>query len=124
MAREGVGVARGAAPNVGVSRRHDDAGGIGPVVVQAFPDAARAFRHIGLRAALVMHLEVFVGAVTKQLRAARSEVAEPGDELLGRQGGCLVKVDFSLHNYRSPFLFLTAMRIYTRPTRMPNRTLA
>jgi len=27
----------------------------------------------------MMHLEVFVGAVAKDLRAARSEVGEPGD---------------------------------------------
>jgi hypothetical protein len=67
--------------------------GIGPVVVQAFPDAARAFRDVGLRGATVMHLEVLVGAVAKKLRAARPEVGEPGDVLLGRRGSCLVQVD-------------------------------
>src|SRR2546427_528612 len=61
--------------------------------VQAFPDAARAFRDVGLRGATVMHLEVLVGAVAKKLRAARPEVGEPGDVLLGRRGGCLVQVD-------------------------------
>ena len=40
-----------------------------------------------------MHLEVLVGAVAKQLRAARPEVGEPGDELLGRRGGRLVEMD-------------------------------
>ena len=38
-------------------------------------------------------LEVNVGAVGKQLRAARSEVGEPGDELLRRRGGRLVEVE-------------------------------
>jgi hypothetical protein len=92
-AREGVGVAGRASPRVGVGRREDDVVGIGPVVVQAFPDAARAFRDVGLRGAAAMHLEVLVGAVAKELRAARPEVGEPGDVLLGRQGGCLVEVD-------------------------------
>src|SRR5882757_10676293 len=40
-----------------------------------------------------MHLEVFVGAVAKELRAAWPEVGKPGDVLLGRRGGCLVEVD-------------------------------
>ena len=48
IARERVGVARGAAPGVRVGRRQDDAVGIGPVVVQALPDAARALRDVGL----------------------------------------------------------------------------
>ena len=48
---EGVGVAGGASPRVGVGRREDNAVVIGPVVVQAFPDAARAFRDVGLRGA-------------------------------------------------------------------------
>jgi len=37
-----------------------------------------------------MHLEVLIGAVAKELRAARPEVGESGDVLLGRRGGCLV----------------------------------
>jgi hypothetical protein len=49
----------------------------GPVVEQAFPDAARAFRDIGLRAAQVMHLHVFVGAVAEELRAPGAEVGQP-----------------------------------------------
>ena len=61
--------------------------------MQAFPDAARAFRDVGLRGAFVMHLEVRVGAVAKEPRASRPEVGEPGDVLLGRRGGCLVEVD-------------------------------
>ena len=47
--REGVGVARRASPGVGVGGGEDNAVGIGPVVVQAFPDAARDFRDVGLR---------------------------------------------------------------------------
>src|SRR5208283_758364 len=76
---EGVGVARCASPRVGIGRRKDDVVGMGPVVVQAFPDAARAFRDVGLGGAAVIHLEVLVGAVPKQLPAARPEVSEPGD---------------------------------------------
>src|SRR4029077_5940678 len=41
-ASEGVGVAGPASPDVRVGRGHDDTIGIGPVVVQAFPDASRA----------------------------------------------------------------------------------
>jgi hypothetical protein len=51
--------------------------------MQAFPDAARAFRDVGLRAAPVVHLEVLVGAVAKELRTAGPEVGKPGDVLLG-----------------------------------------
>lgn len=40
-----------------------------------------------------MHLEIIVGAVGEQIRAARPEVDEPCDILLRRQVGCLVKVD-------------------------------
>jgi hypothetical protein len=40
-----------------------------------------------------MHLEVFVGAVAEELRAAKPEVGEPGDVLLGRRGGCPMEVD-------------------------------
>src|SRR5437867_11701758 len=61
--------------------------------VQAFPGAAGALGDVGLFGALVMHLEVLVGAVAKELRAARPEVGEPGDELLGRRRGRLVEVD-------------------------------
>jgi hypothetical protein len=38
-----------------------------------------------------MHLEVLIGAVAKELRAATPEVGEPGDVLLGRQGGRMVE---------------------------------
>ncbi len=51
--------------------------------MQSFPDATRSFRDVGLRAATVMDLEVLVSAVAKELRAARPEVGEPGDVLLG-----------------------------------------
>jgi hypothetical protein len=61
--------------------------------VQAFPDAAGSLGDVRLFEALVMHLEVLVGAVAKELRAARPEVGEPGDELLGRRSGRLVEVD-------------------------------
>jgi hypothetical protein len=43
-----------------------------------------------------MHLEVLVGAVAKQLRAARSEVGEAGDELLGRRGRDLLEMQGGL----------------------------
>src|SRR5258705_7988953 len=72
----------------------DDAVGIRPVVLQMFPDAARAFGDVSLRPAVVMHLEVLISAVAKKFRAARPKVGEPGDELLGRQRGSLVEVDF------------------------------
>ena len=83
IAREVVGMAGCASPKVGVGRSEDDMIGIGPVVVQAFPDAAGAFRYISLCAAQLMHLEVFVGTVAKELRTTRSEVGKPGDVLLG-----------------------------------------
>src|SRR5215831_5138855 len=50
-----------------------------------------------------MHPEVLIGAVAKELRAARPEVGEPGDVLLGCRGGCLVEVDSSWRHCRSPF---------------------
>ena len=40
-----------------------------------------------------MHLEVLIGAVAKELRAARPKLGESGDVLLGRRSGCLVEVD-------------------------------
>jgi hypothetical protein len=90
---EGIDVARCATPHVGVGRREDDAVGIGPVVIQALPDPARAFRDVGMRAAPVMHLEVRLGAVAKELRATRPEIGESGDVLLGRRRGRAMKVD-------------------------------
>ena len=41
----------------------------------------------------MMHIQVFVGAVAKELRAAGPEVGEPGDILRGCQGSCLMQVD-------------------------------
>jgi len=93
LTREGVGVPRRTSPKVGVGRCENDAVGIGPVVVQAFPDAARAFRDVGVRGAPIMYLEVLVSAVAEKLRPAGPEVGEPGNVLLGRQGCCLVQVD-------------------------------
>src|SRR5580704_10578104 len=61
-AREGVGVARRSSPGVGIGRREDHAVRIGPVVVEAFPNAARALCNISLRWAAMMHLEILVGA--------------------------------------------------------------
>src|SRR5215470_11970673 len=86
-------MARTASPYVGVGGGHDDAAGIGPVVVQAFPDAGRALGDISLGGALGMHLEVPVGAVTPDLGAVRPEVGQPGQELPGRRGGRLVQLD-------------------------------
>ncbi len=64
---EGVSVAGSASPSVRVGRREDGVVRIGPVVVQAFPDAAGAFGDVGRRAAALMHLEVPVCAVAKEL---------------------------------------------------------
>jgi hypothetical protein len=61
--------------------------------MQAFPDTARTFCDVGVVRTLAMHFEVIVRAVGEQLRAARPEVGEPGDKLLGRRGGRLVEVD-------------------------------
>jgi hypothetical protein len=80
-------------PRIGVGGRQDHTVGVGPVVVQAFPNAPRAFGDVGLVGALAMHLEVVVGAIREQLRAARSEVGEPGDELFRPCGGRLVEMD-------------------------------
>jgi len=41
-----------------------------------------------------MHLEVLIGAVAKELRAARTEVGQPGDVLPGRQSCRTVEVNF------------------------------
>src|ERR1700744_5673363 len=62
LTSEVVGVAGRASPEVRVGRREDDMVRIGPVVMQALPDANRTFRDVGLRAAQFMHLKVFVGA--------------------------------------------------------------
>src|ERR1051326_1097326 len=40
-----------------------------------------------------MHLQILVGAVAEEFGAARPEVGESGDILLGRQGGRLVEVE-------------------------------
>src|SRR6185503_15065027 len=40
-----------------------------------------------------MYLQVLVRAIAKELRAARTEIGEPGDELLGSRGSCLFEVN-------------------------------
>src|SRR5713101_7800257 len=82
-AREAVRVAGAAAPNVGVGGLHHDAAAIGPIVMEPLPDATRAFGDVRVRRAAVMHLEVLVRTVAKDLRAARSKVDERGEKLLG-----------------------------------------
>src|SRR3954453_21751254 len=86
-------MARRPPPQVGVGGLHDDAVRVGPVVAQALPHAAGALGDVSPVATPVVHLEVLVGAVAEQLRAAGPEVGEPGNELLGRRGGGLVEVD-------------------------------
>ena len=86
---ERVGVTRVASPGVGVGHRQHDPVGIGPVVVQALPDAAGALGDVGLVLALAVHLEVAVCALAEELLATRTEVGQRGDELLGRRGGCV-----------------------------------
>src|SRR5262245_36392755 len=63
--------------------------------MQAFPDAARALGDVGLCEAALMHLEVLVGAVAEQLRAAGPEIGEPGDVLFGCRRCRLMKVQRS-----------------------------
>jgi hypothetical protein len=74
-------------------RSEHNATGIGPVVLQAFPDAGRAFRDVGLRGAFVMHLKVSVGAVAEKFRTARPEIGEAGHVLFGRRIGCPMEMD-------------------------------
>src|SRR4051794_34130832 len=50
---------------------------------QAFPDTARALAHIGPVGTAVMDLEVLVGAVAEQPRAARAEVGKRGRNCSG-----------------------------------------
>src|SRR4029453_1984094 len=40
-----------------------------------------------------MPLQIPIGTIAKELRAAWPEVGEPGNELLGRRGGRLFEVD-------------------------------
>jgi hypothetical protein len=56
-----------------------------------------------MRTASVMHLEVFVGAIAKELRAARPEVGESGHVLLRRGGRFSVEMDRG-HNF-APCMF-------------------
>jgi hypothetical protein len=50
-----------------------------------------------------MYFEVLIGAVAKELRAARPEVGQRRNVLLRRQRGCLMKVKFCMRHCRSPF---------------------
>src|SRR6267378_4902743 len=93
LTREGVGVARRPAPDVGVGRRQDDAVEIGPIVVQAFPNPARALRDVGSGVTPTIHLEVLIGAIAKKFRTTWSEFGEPSEVLLGRQRGSLMEVN-------------------------------
>src|ERR1700688_2925611 len=77
--------------------------------MQALPDPARAFRDVGLRAAPVVHLEVRVDAVAKELRATRPEIGKSGDVLLGRRSGRSMKVDGGMCSFLNPFRLTTAL---------------
>src|SRR4029450_2206685 len=61
--------------------------GIGPVIMQPFPNPTRALSNVGIVRAQLMHVEVLIGAITEELLATRTEVGEPGDELFGRRRG-------------------------------------
>src|SRR5262249_48878183 len=84
ISREVVSVTRRPAPGVGVCRSEHNVIGVGPIIMQALPDAARSFRDVRIRAAEVMHLKVIVRAVAEQLSTAGPEIRESGDVLLGR----------------------------------------
>lgn len=86
-------MARGAAPQVGVRRRHHDPVGIGPVVVEALPDAVRALRDVRVVRALAVHLQIPVGAVAEQFPATGPEIGQTGQELLRCRGRLLVQMD-------------------------------
>ena len=51
-----------------------------------------------------MDLQVLIGAVAKELRAARSKVGESSDLLLGSQCRCPIKVDFFLLHFVLPLV--------------------
>src|SRR5262249_29737290 len=70
-----------------------DAMDIGPIIVQAFPDTARALGHVRLVGALAVYPQELVGAVPPELRAARPEVGERSQELLGGRGGRPLEVN-------------------------------
>src|SRR5262245_38282677 len=90
---KGVKVPRPTAPNVGVNRLHDHAALIGPVVSEALPDSTRPFGDVSVRSTPVMHLEVLVRAVAKELRAPWSEVDERSKQLVWRRLRRLVQVN-------------------------------
>src|SRR4030095_10066481 len=86
---------------------------IGPVIMQPFPDATGALSNVGIVRALLMHLEVLIGAITEELLATRTEVGEPGDELFGRRGGrqlevhCGHRCSFAIQVYSSVLLCIS-----------------
>jgi hypothetical protein len=65
MTNKCVVMARGAAPYVGVCGGEDDIVRIGPVVMKALPHASGAFGDVSLGMTKLMHLEIFVGAVSE-----------------------------------------------------------
>src|SRR5687767_9874088 len=79
--------------DIGVDGLHDDPVGVGPVVAQALPGAPPTLGDLRVTWALVVDLELIVGAVFEDLRPARAEVGERCDELRGRRFGRLVEVD-------------------------------
>src|SRR5712664_117653 len=121
--REGVSVARSASPYIGVGRRQDDAVGVRPVVVQAFPDAPRAFCNVGLQGAELMHLEILLGGITKEFGATSPEVCEASYVLLGRQGGCPMEVNrrhlWLQHSFDANRRTDSAARLETKKTDLP-----
>ena len=82
-----------ASPHVGVDSGQDDLRSV-RVVLQA-SRLPRAFCDVGGMAALIMHLEVIVGAVGKSFERPGG-TGKPGDELLGRGAGGLVEMDVNM----------------------------
>src|ERR1044072_4880389 len=61
--------------------------------MQPVPDSAGSLGDVGVVSAVAMHFQILVGTVTKDLRAVRREVSQPGDILSGRQSRCLMQMD-------------------------------
>ena len=51
--------------------------------MQPFPNTTRAFGDVSLPTTKMVDLEIVVGAVAEEFRAARPEVGEPGNVLFG-----------------------------------------
>jgi hypothetical protein len=84
LSREGVGVARRSAPQIGVGCRKHDVVRIGPVVVESLPDATRTLRDISVVCAFAMNPSNTRRHYPKQFPASWPKVGEAGDELLRR----------------------------------------